>query len=54
MNKRKAEDLAVTLLQVESVIDQAFPDDIDLDALTDVASTLKRLLVEECTGMDTV
>ena len=46
MNERKAEDLAVALLQVDTVIEEAM--------MRDVASTLKRLLIEECTGLDTV
>ena len=53
MNERKAEDLAVALLQVDTVIDSDLSEDEEA-MMRDVASTLKRLLVEECTGMDAV
>ena len=53
MNERKAEDLAVALLQVDTVIDSDLSEDEEA-MMREVASTLKRLLIEECTGIDTV
>ena len=54
MNERKAEDLAVLLLQVDTVIDRAALSEDEEAMMREVASTLKRLLIEECTGLDTV
>ena len=53
MNKQKAKDLAVALIQVDQVLDGDLSE-LEQDVLLDVASTLKRLLVAECTGMDAV